>query len=98
MNPETIGYIASAFYIASLSPELYTVYKTKECNLTFYFIMFQIVTACLFIVYDVMIGVIPLLIADVVFLLELLFLILFKLFYQKKIKNRSISNRQSTIV
>ena len=96
MNPETIGYIASAFYIVSLSPELYTVYKTRECNLTFYFIMFQIVTACLFITYDVMINVIPLLIADVVFLLELLFLILFKLFYEKK--NKKNFNRQSTIV
>ena len=75
---DIIGYIASSFYIISLFPELYAVYVNRECNLSMYFLIFQIVTTLLFIVYDILIEIIPLLVADVTLLVELLFLIWFK--------------------
>ena len=76
---DVIGYIASSFYIISLFPELHAVYVNRECNLSMYFLIFQIVTTLLFIVYDILIEIIPLLVADVTLLIELLFLVWFKL-------------------
>jgi uncharacterized protein with PQ loop repeat len=88
-NTQIIGYTASICYIVSLFPEIYSVYKTKECKLTIYFLLFQMLTACLFISYDILIDQIPLLISDIVFMIELIFLILFKLCYKKKSKPAS---------
>jgi uncharacterized protein with PQ loop repeat len=76
---DAIGYIASSFYIISLFPELHAVYVNRECNLSMYFLIFQIVTTLLFIIYDILIEIIPLLVADVTLLIELLILIWFKL-------------------
>ena len=64
MEQDIVGYIASSLYVISLFPEIYVVYKTKECNLTIYFLIFQIITTTMFLVYDIMINLTPLLLAD----------------------------------
>ena len=79
LTNDIIGYIASSFYILSLFPELHAVYVNRECKLSIYFLIFQIVTTVLFITYDILIEIIPLLVADVTLLLELIILIFFKL-------------------
>lgn len=84
LTNDSIGYVASSFYIISLFPELYEVYKTRECKLTIYFLLFQILTTILFIVYDVLIDVIPLLVADTTLLAELLVLVFLKFKCKKK--------------
>lgn len=89
MSAEIIGYTASGFYILSLFPEIYSIVKEKKCNLSYYFIFFQIVTTILFIAYDILIDTIPLLISDVVLLVELLFIICFKINYQTKNKKQN---------
>lgn len=82
LTNDIIGYTASSFYIISLFPELYYLYINKKCNLSIYFLFFQVVTTILFITYDILIEVIPLLVADVTLLTELFILIFFK-FYLK---------------
>lgn len=84
LTNDSIGYVASSFYIISLFPELYEVYKSRECKLTIYFLLFQILTTILFIVYDIFIDVIPLLVADSTLLAELLILVFLKLKCKKK--------------
>ena len=79
LTNDIIGYTASSFYIISLFPELYVVYTTRECKLTIYFLFFQMVTTILFIAYDVLMEIVPLLIADTTLLVELIFLVFFKL-------------------
>ena len=85
LTNDIIGYTASTFYVISLFPELYSVYKNRCCNLSIYFLIFQMVTTILFITYDILIDVIPLLIADTTLLVELIFLFIFKFTCKKKI-------------
>ena len=89
LTNDIIGYTASTFYVISLFPELYSVYKNKYCNLSFYFLIFQMITTILFITYDILIDVIPLLIADTTLLVELIFLLIFK-YTCKKNKNNMV--------
>ena len=79
LTNDIIGYVASSFYIISLFPELYEIYINRECNLSMYFLIFQIITTILFIIYDILLDIIPLLVADVTLLVELFFLIGIKL-------------------
>lgn len=96
LTNDIIGYTASTFYVISLFPELYSVYKNKCCNLSFYFLIFQMITTILFITYDILIDVIPLLIADTTLLVELIFLLIFK--YTCKKKNKTNIVIKSSIV
>lgn len=84
LKNDIVGYTASGFYIISLFPELYAVYINKECKLSIYFLIFQIITTILFITYDILIEIIPLLVADITLLIELLILIGLKYLYKKK--------------
>ena len=85
MDQDILGYIASSLYVISLFPEIYVVYKTKECNLTIYFLLFQMLTTTLFIIYDVLINVTPLLVADSILMVELFYLVGYKLLTKKKV-------------
>ena len=84
MDQDILGYIASSLYVISLFPEIYVVYKTKECNLTIYFLLFQMLTTTLFIIYDVLINVTPLLVADSILMVELVYLVGYKVITTKK--------------
>ena len=84
MDQDILGYIASSLYVISLFPEIYVVYKTKECNLTIYFLLFQMLTTSLFIIYDVLINVTPLLVADSILMVELFYLIGYKVLTKRK--------------
>ena len=91
MDQDVLGYIASSLYVISLFPEIYVVYKTKECKLTIYFLLFQMLTTTLFIIYDVLINVTPLLVADSILMVELFYLVAYKLLTknkQKKLQTR----------
>ena len=83
LQNDIIGYTASLFYIISLFPELYEVYINKECKLSIYFLLFQVITTILFITYDLLIEIMPLLIADSTLLFELVILIMCKIKYNK---------------
>ena len=92
-NSEIIGYVASTCYVCSLFPEIIVVYKTKECNLTMSFLLFQILTTSLFITYDVMMQLMPLLLADSLLLVEIFYLIIYKI---KKYNSKVISTKNTS--
>ncbi len=85
-SSEIIGYVASTCYVLSLFPEIYIVYKTKECNLTMYFLLFQVLTTGLFISYDLLMNLVPLLVADTLLMVELFYLISYKFMTRNRIK------------
>jgi len=95
MDQDILGYIASSLYVISLFPEIYVVYKTKECNLTIYFLLFQMLTTSLFIIYDVLINVTPLLVADSILMVELFYLVGYKLLTTKKNKQKKLQTRRN---
>ena len=95
MDQDILGYIASSLYVISLFPEIYVVYKTKECNLTIYFLLFQMLTTTLFIIYDVLINVTPLLVADSILMVELVYLVGYKVITTKKNKQKKLQTRRN---
>ena len=95
MDQDVLGYIASSLYVISLFPEIYVVYKTKECNLTIYFLLFQMLTTTLFIIYDVLINVTPLLVADSILMVELVYLVGYKVITTKKNKQKKLQTRRN---
>ena len=95
MDQDILGYIASSLYVISLFPEIYVVYKTKECNLTIYFLLFQMLTTTLFIIYDVLINVTPLLVADSILMVELFYLVGYKVLTKKKNKQKKLQTRRN---
>jgi|SaaInlStandDraft_2_1057019.scaffolds.fasta_scaffold87054_1 uncharacterized protein with PQ loop repeat len=88
MEQDIVGYIASTLYVISLFPEIYVVYKTNQCNLTIYFLLFQMLTTGMFIAYDLLINLTPLLVADSILLVELVYLLIYKCITIKKQKNK----------
>ena len=96
-DSEIIGYVASTCYVVSLFPEIYVVHKTKECNLTIYFLLFQVLTTALFISYDLMMELMPLLFADSLLMIELFYLIGFKFITRNKKKLKQ-NNQESTFL
>jgi hypothetical protein len=89
-NSEIIGYLASTCYVVSLFPEIYIVHKTNQCNLTMYFLLFQVLTTGLFISYDLLMDLMPLLIADCLLMVELFYLISYKFMTRNRIKIKEI--------
>ena len=89
-NSEIIGYLASTCYVVSLFPEIYIVHKTNQCNLTMYFLLFQVLTTGLFISYDLLMDLMPLLIADCLLMVELFYLISYKFITRNRIKIKKI--------
>ena len=94
MEQDIVGYIASSLYVISLFPEIYVVYKTKQCNLTIYFLLFQIVTTTMFLIYDIMVNLTPLLVADSILMVELFYLIGYKVLTTKKNKKKKLETRR----
>ena len=90
-----MGYIASSLYVISLFPEIYVVYKTKECNLTIYFLLFQIITTTMFLIYDIMVNLTPLLVADSILMVELFYLIGYKVLTTNKNKKKKLETRRN---
>ena len=88
---EIIGYLASTCYVLSLFPEIYIVYKTNQCNLTIQFLLFQVLTTGLFISYDILMNLIPLLVADTLLMVELFYLISYKFITRKRININKIN-------
>ena len=95
MEQDIVGYIASSLYVISLFPEIYVVYKTKECNLTIYFLIFQIITTTMFLVYDIMINLTPLLVADSILMVELFYLVGYKVLTKRKKKQTILETRRN---
>ena len=95
MEQDIVGYIASSLYVISLFPEIYVVYKTKECNLTIYFLIFQIITTTMFLVYDIMINLTPLLLADSILMVELFYLVGYKVLTKRKKKQTILETRRN---
>ena len=95
MDQDILGYIASSLYVISLFPEIYVVYKTKQCNLTIYFLLFQIVTTTMFLVYDLMVNLTPLLVADSILMVELFYLVGYKVLTSKKNKKIKLQTKRN---
>lgn len=81
---DSIGYVAAVFLCAILIPQLYHNYKLKETSqISWYFVILSIITAILFLSYGILLGALPMIIANIIVLLQNIFLFILKKKYDK---------------
>ena len=62
---EVVGYIASCCLIITLLPQIYHTLKTRKVNdISYIFLMLQLLTCALFLIYGILINENPLIIAN----------------------------------
>ena len=65
ITSDIIGYLASTCLIVTLLPQIYHTLKTKRVDdISYLFLMFQLLTCALFLSYGILINQNPLIIAN----------------------------------
>ena len=76
------GYLAGVSLIITLLPQIYTTYKSKKADdLSYFFLFMNILTCSLFLIYGVLLGELPLILANTAVLSQTFILIILKFIY-----------------
>lgn len=82
MTTEIIGYCAASCLSITLMPQIYKIYKTKKAtDLSVYFLGFNLLTCFLFFTYGILLEEYPIIMANIVLIVQNLILLLFKYIY-----------------
>ena len=85
---QVVGYLGAIFLTITLLPQLYYTYKLKNAdNISIYFLLLQIKTCSLFLTYGILLGELPLILANTLVLLQSFILFFLKIHYSRKNKN-----------
>ena len=89
---DIFGYIAAILLPITLLPQLYLTYKTKKVDdISYIFICLQIVTCFFFLAFSILGDVKPILMANMLVLVELFILSFFKIKYTNKDNKNQIN-------
>ena len=83
INIELIGLIAAVFTTSSFFPQVVKIWKTKQTkdiSTTMYIAM--MIGTCFWLTYGILINSFAIIVANIVSVLLVLFVLLFKLFYK----------------
>jgi len=81
---EVVGYIASFCLIITLLPQIYHTLKTRKVeDISYLFIMLQLLTCALFLSYGIMINENPLIIANSLVGTQVIVMCLLKISFSK---------------
>ena len=81
---QIIGYVAAVSLTMTLLPQLIQTYKTKEVNdISIAFIVMNLCTSLLFLVYGILLKQIPIILANCILILQNIILLSFKIIYTK---------------
>ena len=76
------GYLAGVSLIITLLPQIYTTYKSKKADdLSYFFLFMNILTCSLFLIYGVLLGELPLILANTAVLSQTFIIIILKFIY-----------------
>ena len=76
------GYCAATSLIITLCPQIYHTYKTKKVeDLSYFFIVLNLITSFLFLIYGILLKQLPIIIANIFLILQNMTLITFKKIY-----------------
>ena len=76
------GYLAGLSLIIALLPQIYFTYKSKKADdLSYFFLFMNILTCSLFLIYGILLGELPLILANVAVLSQTFILIILKFIY-----------------
>lgn len=76
---QIIGYLAAITLISTLLPQLYHTFKTKKVDdVSYYFILLNLITSGLFLFYGILLNELPIIIANIFLILQNTTLIILK--------------------
>ena len=82
LTASIFGYTGSVLLVTSLIPQVYHTYKTKFTDdLSFLFIVMQILTGVCFLAYGILLEELPLIIANVGVQIQIILLLIAKIMY-----------------
>jgi len=82
---DIFGYLGAVLLSITLLPQIYLTYKTQKAeDISFYFLFLQVITCIFFLTYGILGDAQPIVVANIMVLLELLVLLFFKSIYAKK--------------
>ena len=85
VDPQIIGYIAALSLGISISPQLYyTLKHNKVKDISYLFLYLQFQTGVLCLAFSILIKQKPLIVANVMFLSQSIFLFILRVYYDKK--------------
>ena len=81
---DIFGYSAACCLVITLLPQLIYTYKTKKSNdISYCFLILQVTTCILFLIYGILLKEIPLIISNTLVLTQSFVLFFFKIKYSK---------------
>tara|TARA_B100000989_G_C19203958_1_gene328958 strand:+ start:180 stop:482 length:303 start_codon:yes stop_codon:yes gene_type:complete len=84
VDPQVIGYIAALSLGISITPQLYyTLKHNKVKDISYLFLYLQFQTGVLCLAFTILIKQTPLIIANVMFLSQSIFLFILRVYYDK---------------
>lgn len=76
------GYMGGSMLVLTLIPQLYKTYKTKKIrDISLLFIIFQIITCVIVLIYSILLMAYPLIIANSIVMFELFLLLYAKIMF-----------------
>ena len=94
MITETFGYIGAFFLVITLIPQIRKTYHDKKMeDFSYGFFTIQVLTCISFLIYGILLGATPLIVANSIVLTQTFILINFKIkySYQEKQNNKKIN-------
>ena len=84
LTKDIFGYSAAGCLIITLFPQLIHTYKTKKSSdISYGFLILQVTTCILFLIYGILLREIPLIISNTLVLTQSFVLFFFKIIYSK---------------
>lgn len=82
---QIVGYSAAISLMSTLLPQLYHTFKTKKVDdVSYFFILLNLLTSSLFLIYGILLSELPIIIANIFLILQNSTLITFKKIYKTK--------------
>lgn len=94
---QIIGYTGGTLLNITFLPQIYKTYKTKRTeDISLLFMILQVITSILYVVYSFLLNEQPLIVSNIILLVELLALlvgkVLFSVVYKEKGNNIALNN------
>ena len=82
---QIVGYCAAVSLMSTLLPQLYHTFKTKKVeDISYFFILLNLLTSTLFLIYGILLYELPIIIANVFLIIQNSTLFTFKKLYNLK--------------
>jgi|TARA_B110001469_G_scaffold755_1_gene883 MtN3 and saliva related transmembrane protein len=86
IEKEIFGYLGAFFLTITLLPQLWHTYKNKKMDdVSYGFLGIQVITCSLFLTYGILLEELPLILANVIVLIQTFLLINFKFIYSYRV-------------